>query len=257
MASSSFESLLKKIMHLSRHIYLHVMGEPLLHPEFPYMLELCGKYGFLVNITTNGMFIKKHGEMLLNSNSLRQMNFSIHCAEMQRNSAMPGTYLGDILDFIGKGRQVNNVYFVLRMWNSGSNGKSSAEILGKIWKFFSLPSGIQTAKNDRYGLELVPNVFLSTAEEFTWPDISGSHNSLGNGRQFCLGLRDHFAILVDGSVVPCCIDKDGCMELGNIFESDPDGILGSERAKNIVAGFSQGKAVEDLCQICEFRNRFA
>ena len=73
---------------------------------------------------------------------------------------------------------------------------------------------------------------------------------------YCYGLKDQLAILVDGTVVPCCLDDEGSMKLGNIFEQSLDDIINGERARRIIEGFQKRIAVEELCQKCSYKNQF-
>ncbi|MCX6983348.1 MAG: radical SAM protein [Lentisphaerae bacterium] len=255
MPPGSFEAILKKISPFTNHIYLHVMGEPLLHPEFLELLRICETLQFKVNIATNGVLIKKHAVALIKSKALRQINFSIHCLEIQRSSQIPDDYLSDILEFIGEGGKKSKAYFALRLWNLKQGDKLNAVLLKQIEDFFHAPFKIEDRIIRGKGIPLAPNVFLNLAEEFKWPEINSISMQPEVGG-FCRGLRDHCAILVDGTVVPCCLDKDGITSLGNIFESEFENIIGSERAQRIIVGFSEGKAIESLCKVCEFRKRF-
>jgi radical SAM protein with 4Fe4S-binding SPASM domain len=73
---------------------------------------------------------------------------------------------------------------------------------------------------------------------------------------FCLGLREQFAVLADGTVVPCCLDRNADMALGNIFKQPINDILEGERARRIVDGFSKRQIAEELCRKCSYRQRF-
>ena len=73
---------------------------------------------------------------------------------------------------------------------------------------------------------------------------------------FCYGLRDHFGILCDGRVIPCCLDREGEITLGNVYETPVREILSSERAMAILHGFDNRVAVEELCQKCGYARRF-
>jgi MoaA/NifB/PqqE/SkfB family radical SAM enzyme len=256
MPPESFEAILNKTRPFTDYIYLHVMGEPLLHPDFPEILGICESLQFHTNIATNGVLIKKHKDTLIESKTLRQINFSIHCMGIQRNSRITDDYLSDILDFIEDGREKSKAYFALRIWNLKQGDKTYGDLLNQVEDFFHIPFKIEDRIEKEKGIQLVPNVFLNVAEEFKWPEINpdtGSSDDSG----FCRGLRDHCAILVDGTVVPCCLDKDGAMPLGNIFESDFENIIHRGKAQEIIDGFSRGIAVEPLCMGCEFRKRFS
>ncbi len=255
ISPQSFELILKKIKPFTDHIYLHVLGEPLLHPDFPEILSLCEKNALKVNISTNGVLIKKHENILLTSKAIRQINFSIHCLEIQQNSAIPDAYLDNILSFIEKGRGDRPIFFSIRIWNFKDKNNLNLELTKKLENSFSTPFKINDLIHDKHKITLAPNVFLDIAKTFIWPEIR-EEKIHDDGRAFCRGLRDHCAILVDGSVVPCCLDKDAVIRLGNIFNSQLDIILNSERAKKIVEEFGKGKAEEKLCKSCEFRKRF-
>ena len=72
----------------------------------------------------------------------------------------------------------------------------------------------------------------------------------------CYGLRRQLGILVDGTVVPCCLDQDGIINLGNIFNEDLENIVSSDRAKEIVTNFRNNKLKEDLCKRCGYIKKF-
>jgi radical SAM protein with 4Fe4S-binding SPASM domain len=245
------------------------MGEPLLHPEFPELMGICGMLGFQVNIATNGVLIGRYREALMNSGALRQINFSIHCMDIQKNSKLPDDYLPEILDFIAAGSKKSKAYFALRLWNLKPGNEMNSTLLKQIGEFFNLHFKLEDRIIKEKGISLAPNVFLNIAEEFSWPEISSIQEKSPmkhpgempvlhlDDKGFCRGLRDHCAILVDGTVVPCCLDKDGAIFLGNIFESEFENIINSKKAQNIINGFSEGKAIEPLCKTCEFRKRFS
>ena len=74
---------------------------------------------------------------------------------------------------------------------------------------------------------------------------------------FCQGLRTHIAILSDGTIVPCCLDGNAYISLGNIFVQDISEILEQERTQNFIQGFRDKRAVEPLCCHCSFKERFS
>ena len=96
-------------------------------------------------------------------------------------------------------------------------------------------------------------IFLEFGEKFDWPDEDAEE---GDGRIACYGMRDHFGILVDGTVVPCCLDSEGVIALGNVFTETLSDILQSPRAVAICKGFQNRKATEDLCRKCGYARRF-
>ncbi len=262
MPAASFEMAVAKIRPFTDYIYLHVMGEPLLHPEFPEILAIAGVSGIKVNIATNGTLIGKYHDTLLKSDALRQINFSIHCSEMQRKAQIPADYIPRILNFIGECSGTREIYLVLRLWNNDLGAYDNAGIISLIKDRFGLESDFAAQMPHGKGILLARNVFLSMGKTFEWPDISRGKNdnpegSHACGRVFCLGLRDQCAILADGTIVPCCLDKDAAIPLGNIFTDDFSQVVTSSRAREILKGFSEGRAVERLCENCGFRRRFS
>ncbi len=253
----SFETILGKIHPFTDHLYLHVMGEPLFHPAFPEILGLCETHGFKVNIATNGVLVGKHRDTLLNSKAVRQISFSIHCAEVQENFVMPPNYLREILEFIREGTGKTGIFFSIRVWNLKNGKKADANLMKTIENFFPVSLGMENEISKGSGITLAPNVFLNFGEEFKWPEPgSGTDPQNSAARKFCRALRDHCAILVDGTVVPCCLDRNGEIPLGNIFKSELAEIIGTDKSCGIINGFSEDRAVESLCTNCDFRRRF-
>ena len=110
----------------------------------------------------------------------------------------------------------------------------------------------QWAENSR-GYRIRDKLFLEWGDRFAWPDL----NVPDNGPQVsCYGLRDHFGILCDGTVVPCCLDSEGAIPLGNVFREELSDILASPRAEAMAEGFRCRKATEDLCRRCGYAQRF-
>ena len=74
--------------------------------------------------------------------------------------------------------------------------------------------------------------------------------------QFCYGLRQQIAVLCDGTVVPCCLDSEGRLALGNLLSQEMDDILASPRARAIQKGFDARRPAEELCRRCGYAARF-
>ena len=256
MSSESFDAILRKITGRAEFLYFHVMGEPLLHNEIGMFLDLCGKYGFKANITTNGTLIDKAADSILPMPALRQVNFSMHSFEANIDKYPLSGYLDKIFEFIGRAQKERKLLIGLRLWNisESSKNKNNDYILMRIEKEFYSGIVIENKLTPINGIKLAENVFLYQAAAFDWPDIA--REDIG-GRGFCYGLRDQAAILVDGTVVPCCLDAEGIINLGNIFEQDFDGIINGSRAIGLYSGFSKRQAVEKLCKKCGYRIRFS
>lgn len=281
MTPSGFEIILRKLKGFTDYLYFHVLGEPLLHPELATLLELSASYGYRVNITTNGTKIADRAGVLLNGSSPRQVNFSLHCRE-EADSRVVDEYLDDIFNFTLAALDRGGIYISYRLWNvtSEASGRYNEYVVQKLQQKFSPGFTISDAMKESARITLRDRLFLNSAEVFHWPAeavgrVQDKHadkhadereNEPGNAPEaadgvdesgFCLGLRDQAAILTDGTVVPCCLDSEGSIKLGNIFEDGFEYILQGERARNLYEGFSNRKAVEELCMKCGYRSRFS
>lgn len=254
-----FEKILSQIKNCSNHIYFHVKGEPFLHPQLGTFLDMAHTYGYKVNITTNGTLIEGSKQSLLNKPALRQVNFSLHSFDANTNTTTMEGYLDEILSFVKEASMNTNIISALRLWNlSDDNNINLSEernrnILRQIEAAFNLDYMIKEKLAQQRGIKLAQNVYLNQAPRFNWPDINGSEDSLCG---FCYGLRDQVAILVDGTVVPCCLDGEGVINLGNIQHTHFENIIENERANALYNGFSNRNVVEPLCQKCDYRRKF-
>ena len=253
-----FEKILDQIRPHTKYIYLHVKGEPLLHPRIDQLFDAAHARGFKVNITTNGTLIKKQREKLLGKPALRQMNFSLHSFDGHEGSENREKYLGDILEFVRDARE-HNVIFSYRLWNlqrddqTDVDRRKNAETLDILEQEYQLPFKIEERVEPGKGVKIAPNVYLNQDHEFKWPSLLEPEYT---GKGFCHALRSQAAILVDGTVVPCCLDGEGVIDLGNVNEQSFSDIVESERANKLVDGFSRREAVEELCRKCGYRQKF-
>ncbi len=253
-----FNKILDEIRPHTKYIYLHVKGEPLLHPRINQLLDAAHDKGFKVNITTNGTLIKKNREKLLGKPALRQINFSLHSFDGHEGSENREKYLGDILDFVREAKEYNTI-ISYRLWNlqqdhvsdlAARRNRETLEILENEYHLdFRIEEKVQPGK----GVKIANNVYLNQDHEFRWPSLLAPEDE---GKGFCHALRSQAAILVDGTVVPCCLDGEGVINLGNVHEQSFSEIVEGERANNLVDGFSRREAVEELCKKCGYRQKF-
>jgi len=248
MTPAEFRLIAQKIKPYSDYIYLHVMGEPLLHPGFEEMLIIAHEAQLNVNITTNGSLINAKKAILLN-NPVRQINISLHDAEENISVDQWEMYLDSIFVFATEAAPAT--YINLRLWNAGVDNSTAFNlfVLNKIAQKFNKSLNDISIKEKDKGIKLAPHIFLQHASRFEWPD--GEETRTGTTKT-CYALRDQIAVLADGTVVPCCLDADAHLKLGNIFSSDLSEILSSERALKIRNGFMNNKITEDFCKSCGF-----
>ena len=238
--------LLPKLRPYSDYLYFHLMGEPLCHPRLEQFLALAGEQDFKVILTTNGTLLQKKQDILLSAPALHKLNISLHAFEANDLDMPFQDYLRDCFSF-GKAAEGNKIV-VYRLWNQGGADAMNQDILSAMGEFFPKPW-----KEDRRGVRIGEKVFLEYGDKFDWPDLTAPE---GSCRVFCYGLRDQIGVLCDGTVVPCCLDHEGDLALGNLFSEDMDSILDTPRAKAIYDGFTDRTAAEELCRKCGYARRF-
>lgn len=246
MTEAEFSALLPKLRPFSDYLYFHLMGEPLCHPLLGRFLELAGQQGFKVILTTNGTLLPRMQEVLLSAPALHKVNISLHAFEAN-DLAMPfDQYLRGCFAF-GKAAE-GRCIVSYRLWNSGGAEALNGRILDAMAEYFPRP-WVEERRGPRLGQKL----YLEYGDKFDWPDLTAADNG---DRVFCYGLRDQIGVLCDGTVVPCCLDHEGDLSLGNLHEMTMEEILEAGRAKAIYEGFQKGKAAEELCRRCGYATRF-
>ena len=216
------------------------------HPRLAEFLALAGQAGFRVILTTNGTLLQYRQEILLNAPGLHKINVSLHAFEANDLAIPFQDYLDCCLAF-GQADQGNKLV-VYRLWNQGGAEQRNAVILKALKAAFPEPW-----QEQRRGIRIGDKIFLEYGDKFDWPDLEAPE---GSCRVFCYGLRDQIGVLADGTVVPCCLDHDGDLALGNLFHEDLETILNTPRAKAIYNGFSDRYAAEPLCRKCGYARRF-
>ena len=245
MRIEEFSLVLDTLTEQTKYIYYHLMGEPLVHPLLPEFIKLAGERGYKSIITTNGTLLNRRKEELL-SVDIHKVNISLHSFENGSDEEHT-RYIYELSDF-SKCASESGTIVVFRLWNKGVDEGKNEVALGLLKKNISG----DWVENSR-GVKIREKIFIEFGERFEWPD---SNEKIKGDRFFCYGLKDQFGILVDGTVVPCCLDSEGVINLGNIFCDDIKSILNSKRALDMVEGFRCGKASEELCKRCGYAQRF-
>ena len=245
MTPEEFRTALHRLTGVTGYLYYHLMGEPLTHPKLPELIAIATHLGFKSQITTNGTLLESRGQALIDA-GVHKVNISVHSFEEGSNEDYVN-YINSCLDFADRASMAG-IIVVLRLWNNGyDEGRNISTLdLAKArfpWDWKEEPRGIR----------IRDKLFIEHGDRFDWPDLQAED---GGDAVFCHGLRDHFGILSDGTVVPCCLDHNGDIALGNIFTQPIDEILQSPRAKAIQSGFSCRKASEELCRKCGYARRF-
>ena len=241
-----FTALANRLRGRAEYLYFHLMGEPLLHPLLPDFLQIAGGLGFRVMITTNGTLLPEKGQILCESPALLKVNVSLQSFEANEGGRLRD-YLDGCIAFAERANAAGK-RCEFRLWNKNGLDRLNPEIVSRLEAAFPRPW-----TRSREGWKLRENLWLEPGERFDWPDPAADDRG---ERCFCYGLRDQIGVLCDGTVVPCCLDRDGSIALGNLFGQELDEILDSPRAQAVRAGFSERRAVETLCRRCGYARRF-
>jgi len=249
LTEPEFRRILTEITPYTDYVYFHLMGEPLLHPQLSLFLHLAAGTGLKTCITTNGTLLNRQSDTLLSAEGIHKLSISLQAREANDAGLLAEDYLESCCRF-GKAFEGKAV-LVYRLWNEGGAEKDNAGIVARLKEYFPEP---WTPRFDGY--RIGNRVYLEYGKTFAWPDSSAEDTSPSDGRYFCYALRDQFGILSDGTVVPCCLDHNGELALGNVFSAPLADILASPRARAIYEGFSAGMAAEPLCRRCGYAARF-
>jgi radical SAM protein with 4Fe4S-binding SPASM domain len=232
IALNDFEEVLSKIKGYTKYLYFHIMGEPLLHPQINELIDMASK-DFFVNITTNGYLIKK----IEDNDNIRQINISLHSFHEKYKKTL-NEYLENIFEvtdkLLSKGTIVK-----YRMWVDSVN---KTEVINKLEEKYG-------TKIDNDSVKLAHDVYYEVEQEFIWPSMDNNYYSKTGS---CRALRDHLGILVDGTIVPCCLDSEGIIKLGNIYKNEINDIINSDLFKEMKQGFLDNKKIHELCRKCNF-----
>ncbi len=246
LTRAEFETLAAKLSPHVEYLYFHLMGEPLLHPLLPDFLEIAGGMGLRLMLTTNGTLLPERGAVLCESGALWKVSVSLQSFE-----ANPGGAFDDYLDgcvAFARDAVKAGKLCELRLWNRNGLDSLNPAIEARLAEAFPRPW-----KPAREGWKLHEGLWLVEGERFDWPGLDAADRG---DACFCYGLRDQVGVLCDGTVVPCCLDHEGDVPLGNLFTQSLDEILAGPRARAIRDGFSQRRATEALCRRCGYARRF-
>ena len=245
MTADEFSCILDQLQGYTNYIYYHLMGEPLAHPELQNFLRMASEKGFRSVITTNGTLLPKRGHEIITA-GLHKVSISLHSFE-ESDEASYRCYLDGVADFADAATKAG-ILVSFRLWNRGFDEGRNDFALAYLRSRLEGPWETNTR-----GYRIRDKLYLEWGDRFDWPDKNAP---IQGNEVICYGLRDQFGILCDGTVVPCCLDSEGTISLGNIFQQHIGNILSSPRATAMVKGFQCRTATEDLCRRCGFAQRF-
>ena len=246
MSETEFAALTEKLRGKTQYLYFHLMGEPLLHPLLGRFLAIAEEKGFRVILTTNGTLLNEKGQSLPDAPALYKINLSLQSFEANEGGRLED-YVNQCARFAAKAAAKGKIS-ELRLWNRGGRESLNGEILRLLEETFPAPW-----EESPRSVKLAERVFLAEDDKFDWPSLDAPDRG---ERCFCYGLRDQIGVLVDGTVVPCCLDHEGDLSLGNLLKQDFEEIMSTEKARDIYNGFSRKIAVQTLCRRCGYARKF-
>lgn len=242
MPVETFKNIAGQIRSFAGIVSLHVLGEPFMHPQLPEIIRVCSDEGLNLNLVTNGTLLDKFGSGIFSEKSLRQLSLSLHSlGSLDRGTRMEK--LARLVEFAKK--KPENVIFSMRLrgdWNNDFERETAAYILNAF-------NAAGNPPKTRGSIKLGGGIYLNSGPIFQWPGLGRYERKKG-----CLGLRHHFAVLSNGDVVPCCIDYDGHMKLGNVAEKPLAEILDSGSARQLKDSIAGETPMPAYCATCGFHS---
>ena len=231
LSIEEFEYILSSIKKYTNLIYLHVKGEPLLYKNIDKVFELCKINNINIKITTNGIYLNKYIDLINKYENIKQINISLMCENKEND------YLNRIFETCNKIKTT----IVYRVWISN---EESNNVINEILKHYNI-------RSDEKNIKLNNHIYLDKDIEFTWPNESTNEYKEG----ICYGSRTHIAVLSNGEVVPCCLDSEGLLSFGNIFEESLDNILKKDKFIEFNNNMKKGIMKAEICKKCNFKQR--
>lgn len=244
MTIEEFKNIISKIKSYTDYIYLHVKGEPLLHKDLKEFLKIAEENDLKVNLTTNGTLFSQRVDDLKNSKALKKVNFSLHSENNYPN------YFENIFQSVDK--LPKDITVIYRLWTLSNStlDKKSTEIVEKLKDYYNLSPQIVDKLYKEQNVKISSNIYVDKDNEFIWPTVTEEKS---NG--YCHALKTHLGILVDGTVVPCCLDASGIINLGSIYTDTLENIMTTERYRKLKKSFQDHKPSEALCASCTYKNK--
>lgn len=236
-----FDCLTDRLRGEVKFLYFHLMGEPLLHRHLPQFIVTAREKGFIPVLTTNGTLLDKAQDVIEALPHKVQISLHSHEGNGKENYA---EYINGVMRF-AKEAASRGTIIVLRLWNQGGYDTANAQLVELLEQHMPRP---WVERHD--GWRMADNIYLEYDRMFEWPDSEGEECVCEEA--FCYALRNQIGVLADGTVVPCCLDHNGDIPLGNLFEQPLDEILSSSRARAMYDGFTRHEAVEPLCRRCGY-----
>jgi len=257
MSLEFFDSVVKQSKHYTNEIACHVVGDPLTLSNLNEYLDIIHKYKMKALLTTSGYFMKKHNHETLFHPAVKQINISLNAFNKNDTTISFEQYMNPIINLCHeKVKQKKELFINLRMWNLDevmSEKNFNSELFMLLEKSFDVNLDLNKLNpKEKKNIRLDYKVLLHFDNYFEWPSLQ--NRVYGHGT--CQGLSSHIGVLANGDVVPCCLDSEAIINLGNIEEKSLKEILEGKRSVDMRQGFKDGVCSEELCLKCSYKERF-
>ncbi|MGN8412500.1 radical SAM/SPASM domain-containing protein [Helicobacter pylori] len=243
-----FEKVCKEAAPLTQMITLHVLGDPCKLKNLKHYLSTAKRFSLKVDLVTSGVYL--HNFETLLQDAIYQISISLDAGLDAHNKLNQHRYIQKILEFCRyKCEKNSEVFLNLRIQDSTLDKHQN--LIKPFLESFECVSleGLKTQGRAR----LFKKSFLNIQKTFKWPSLNAP-NPLNQESKipYCYGLIKQIAILSNGVVVPCCMDTQAHINLGDLNHMPLKDILNSQKAMAIKTHFLKGEALEPLCQNCSY-----
>jgi len=257
MSLELFEQIIEQVKVYTNEIACHVVGDPFTLNNLSDYLDILEKHHLKALLTTSGYYTKKQKLDTIFHKAVKQINFSLNAYNKNDTSITLQQYIKPIIDVCkAKETIAKEVFINLRVWNLDealSEESFNKELFKILEREFGVNLHIDLASiKSKDSIRLSYKTLLHFDKYFEWPSMSNP--VYGDGT--CQGLSSHIAILADGTVVPCCLDSDANINLGNLCNISLEQILQSQKFIDMKEGFAKGICTQELCLKCSYKDRF-
>ncbi|WQZ76493.1 SPASM domain-containing protein [Helicobacter pylori] len=243
-----FEKICKEAAPLTQMITLHVLGDPCKLKNLNHYLSAARRFSLKVDLVTSGVYWRDFETLL--QDVIYQISISLDAGLDNYNKINQHRYIQKILEFCRYKFEKNSEVFLNLRIQDGTLDKHQNLIKPFLESFecVSLETLISQGR-----ARLFKKSFLNIQKTFKWPNLNAP-NPLNQESKipYCYGLIKQIAILSNGVVVPCCMDTQAHINLGDLNHTPLKDILNSQKAMAIKTHFLKGEALELLCKNCSY-----
>lgn len=285
MKLETFRRIIDEASHYLEFAYLHLAGEPLMHPRFGEFIDYAASKGIKTGVSTNGTILnRERSEVLINS-PLETLIISIDGTDEEVYKRIRGA--DSFRKVVSNGEQFLKLkreagrgpYTVMQMICMNENSHQTKEFVGhwkrlgadavRLKRFFNFAGNVQDRsynqkpaqsqggrKGDGNGSSQPGLVRIQSGAGRSDNGRGKGHeegtaNGAGPRRPPCFLLWRQMAFYYDGTAISCCHDFLHQSELGNIHEKTLKEIWNSPLMVEMRRKHVEGRQAEiGLCAGC-------